>query len=127
MKRIKLVLASLLLSFVWLAPVAVTHAATTQTEAKSKICESLGSTDCAPVGGERTVPGIVQVAVNLLSWIVGIAAVFAIIFGGFRYVTALGDSSKISSAKDTILFALIGIAVVAMAQILVRFIVGRVS
>lgn len=125
MKRIRLVLASLLLGFVWLAPVGVTYAATTQTEAEAKICEGLGG--CDPVAGEQTVPDIVKTAVNLLSWIVGIAAVFAIIFGGFRYITALGDSSKISSAKDTILFALIGIAIVAMAQILVRFVVGRVS
>lgn len=125
MKRIKLVLASLLLSCAWLAPVAVTHAATTQTEAEAKICEGLGG--CDPVAGEQTVPGIVQTAVDLLSWVVGIAAVFVVIFGGFRYITAAGDSSKISSAKDTILYALIGIAVVAMAQILVRFVIGEVS
>jgi hypothetical protein len=48
-----------------------------------------------------------------------------IIIGGLKYVTSNGDSNSISSAKNTIIYALIGIVVVAIAQSVVRFVLGK--
>jgi len=60
--------------------------------------------------------------VNIFSIIVGIAAVIMIVYAGFRYVTSGGDSGRVTSAKNALIYALIGIAVAALAQILVKFV-----
>jgi hypothetical protein len=70
---------------------------------------------------------IVHTALTILTFVVGVAAVFMIIFGGLRYITSGGDSAKISSAKDTILYAIVGLVVVAFAQIVVRFVLTKLS
>lgn len=62
---------------------------------------------------------------NLITWVLGIAAAVAVIFvliGGIGYVTSRGDSGKLQKAKSTILYALIGLAIVAFAEILTAFV-----
>jgi hypothetical protein len=59
--------------------------------------------------------------------IVGVAAVIMIIIGGFRYITSSGDSASVNSAKNTILYAIIGLVIVALAQVIVRFVLNQVS
>jgi hypothetical protein len=65
--------------------------------------------------------------VNILSIAVGIVAVIMIILGGLRYVTSGGSSEKITSAKNTILYALIGLIIVALAQVIVRFVLNKAT
>jgi hypothetical protein len=105
----------------FLAPVTV--GAQTQTEAKKQICEGIGG--CDTPGDEKDVNDVVNLVVNVLSTIVAIASVIVIIFAGFRYVIAAGDSSKISSAKDTIVYAIVGLIIVALAQVIVKFVINR--
>lgn len=62
------------------------------------------------------------VLINLLSLIIGIAAVVMIIVGGFKFITSGGDASKVASAKGTLIYALVGLAVVVLAQMIVRFV-----
>jgi hypothetical protein len=50
-----------------------------------------------------------------------------IIWGGLRYITSGGDSAKITSAKNTIIYALIGLVVVALAQFIVKFVLAKVT
>ncbi len=64
--------------------------------------------------------------INLFSVIVGVVAVIMIIIGGFKYITSAGDSTNVSSAKNTILYAIIGLIIVALSQTIVRFVLGRV-
>ncbi len=59
--------------------------------------------------------------------VIGIVAVVMIMVGGFKYVTAGGDSSNITSAKHTIIYALIGLVIVAMAQFLVQFVLDKAT
>jgi hypothetical protein len=54
--------------------------------------------------------------------IIGIAAVIMIIIGGATYVLAAGDSAKINTAKNTIIYALVGLVVAASAALIIRFI-----
>jgi Type IV secretion system pilin len=56
-----------------------------------------------------------------------VAAVIAIIISGLRYVTSAGDSNSINGAKNTILYAVIGLVIVAMAQIIVKFVLGKAT
>ena len=64
--------------------------------------------------------------INMFSLVVGVVSVIMIIIGGFRYITSGGDSSNVSGAKNTIMYAIIGLVIVALAQTIVRFILGRV-
>lgn len=63
--------------------------------------------------------------INTLLYVVGIVAVVMIIIGGIRYASSNGDSSSIQGAKNTILYAVIGLIVAIMAFAIVNFVVGR--
>lgn len=69
----------------------------------------------------------IQHFINLLSAVVGLVAVVMIIFGGFRYVTSGGSDTSVTSAKNTILYAIIGLIIVAMSQILVHFVISNLT
>ena len=69
----------------------------------------------------------VKFVINILSWIVGTASVIMMILGGFRFVTSGGDSGKVSSARNTILYSLIGLVVVVTAQIIVSFVLSNAA
>ncbi|MFZ1484402.1 MAG: pilin [Candidatus Saccharimonadales bacterium] len=86
-----------------------------------------GSTDCATEEGVATdkVNSIITNVINIFSAVVGIAAVLMIIYGGFRYITSGGDSGKVSSAKNTIIYAVIGLVIVALAQFIVKFVLDK--
>ena len=71
------------------------------------------------------VDNLITSIVNIFSVIVGLIAVIMIIYGGFRYITSGGDSTKVNNAKNTILYAIIGLIVVALAQVIVRFVLNR--
>lgn len=70
---------------------------------------------------------IVKTIINLLSVVVGVVAVVMIIIGGLRYITSGGSDSSVTSAKNTILYAVIGLVIVALSQVIVRFILGKVT
>ena len=74
-------------------------------------------TDCSGSG----ITKIVRAAVTVLSIIIGAAAVLMIVVSGLRYITSSGDSAKVSAAKTTLIYALIGVAIAALAQLLVHF------
>lgn len=59
--------------------------------------------------------------------IAGIVAVIVIIIGGIRYATSNGDSSGVQSAKNTILYAVIGLIVIIMAAAITTFVLNNVG
>ncbi len=77
-------------------------------------------------GSATSVENLIGDIVNILSIIVGVVAVIMIIYGGFRYVTSSGDSANISTAKNIIIYAIIGLIVAALAQIIVKFVLANV-
>lgn len=88
------------------------------------------TTDCntltADANGAK-VNSLLATVINIFSVIVGVIAVIMIIIGGFRYVTSGGQSEKITSAKNTILYALIGLIIVALAQVIVKFVLNKAT
>lgn len=82
---------------------------------------------CDVSGGTTGVNDLITKVVNIFSIIVGIVSVIMIIYGGFRYVTSGGDSSNVSNAKNTIIYAIIGLVVVALAQFIVQFVLDKVT
>lgn len=79
------------------------------------------------VGGTTGValPTALTTIVNTLLFIVGLIAVLVIIVGGIQYILAAGDTSKITKAKDTILYAVVGLVVALLAFSIVNFVVTK--
>jgi cytochrome bd-type quinol oxidase subunit 2 len=76
--------------------------------------------------GTTNINGIIKTVINIFSLIVGVVAVIMIIVGGLRYITSGGESSNVSSAKNTIIYAIIGLVVVALSQFVVQFVLNKV-
>jgi hypothetical protein len=74
-----------------------------------------------------TVDSLVDDIINIFSWVVGVVSVIMIIFGGFKYITSGGDAGKVTSAKNTILYALVGLVIAALAQVIVLFVLGNAT
>ena len=64
--------------------------------------------------------------VNLVLMIAGIVSVITVIVGGILYSFSVGDSAKTAKAKDTIIYAVIGLIIVASAFAITNFIIGKV-
>ncbi len=106
-----------------------THVAAVDESAKTAACQGIGAVgaDCDGANSGSSVENIVATVVNILSWIIGVAAVIMLIIGGFRYVVSGGDANSVSGAKNTILYALVGLVVAALAQGLVQFVLRRAT
>lgn len=138
-KRIVTLVASLIIAAVPLAvPVAAFAAPAGGSSGGANIEGNLacGTTDlkldqgdCKSKlsGGTSRINNIITDAINIFSIIVGIVAVIMIIVGGFKYITSGGDSGNITSAKNTIIYAVIGLVIVALAQFLVQFVLDKAS
>ena len=125
MKHIHKIKSLIVLAVTALAMMFSLSPALVLADAKSDIQQGVNT-----VGGSSGSTDLSQTAKNaitVLSIIVGIAAVIMIIIGGFKYVTSGGDSTKISSAKSTIFYALIGLVVVALAQVIVRLVLTKAT
>jgi len=82
---------------------------------------------CTGDSTNNSLQSVTTTVVNVLSLVVGLISVIFLIFGGFKYVTSGGDSGKVTSAKNTILYALIGLVIVSIAQVVVRVVLGKAS
>lgn len=83
-------------------------------------------TDCLveDSGATCTDEPIFRTITNVLLFIIGAVSVIMLIIGGIRYTISQGDSSAVSSAKNTILYAIIGIIVALLAYAIVNFVLG---
>jgi hypothetical protein len=68
--------------------------------------------------------GIFSTITNTLLFILGAISVIMIIIGGLRYVISGGDSSAVSAAKNTILYAIVGVIVAILAYAIINFVIG---
>ena len=90
-----------------------------------------GGADCAkPTDAAEDLFGensIFQVVTNILLFLIGAISVIMLIIGGIRYVVSGGDQNAITSAKNTILYAIIGIVVAFLAFAAVRFVTDQLE
>ena len=76
-------------------------------------------------GKTITAPGgLVTTIVNVITYVAGVIVIFMIIFAGFRYITSTGDANKVNSAKNTLIYAIVGIIIIVMAQVIVHYIIN---
>ncbi len=71
--------------------------------------------------------GIFQTIVNTLLFIIGAVAVIMLVYGGFKYVISGGDSSAVTSAKNTILYAVVGIVVALLSWAVLDFVLKQLG
>jgi len=114
-------------------PVAVPALVSADANIQDNLCQgaalSVSNTSgcSATSGGTDKINSIITTVINIFSLVVGVVSVIMIIVGGFRYITSGGESSNVTSAKNTIIYALIGLVVVALAQFIVQFVLNKVT
>jgi hypothetical protein len=111
-------------------PIAVPVAA--YADISSDLCtganlQTTAGAGCTNSSSTTTLDNILTTVVQIFSLVVGVVAVIMIIIGGLKYITSGGDSGNISSAKNTIIYAIIGLIIVALAQVIVHFVLNKVS
>lgn len=89
-----------------------------------------GANDAQPTGTPTELfgeDGLFKVLANTLIFIIGAIAVIMLIVGGIRYVVSGGNDQAVQGAKNTILYAIIGIAVAFLAYAAVNFVIGQLG
>lgn len=91
-----------------------------------------GSGACSGGGCEVSMPkavittGTVQSAMQIVFGVAGVLSVVFIAIGGFKYTVSGGDPSGLTSAKNTIIYALVGLGVSVFAFTIVKFVIGSI-
>ena len=95
----------------------------------SGISAATGSNASCGTGSGIThgIGSIAKTVVNIFSLVVGVISVIMIIYAGFRYVTSGGDSNSVGSAKNTLIYALVGLFIVAIAQLIVHYVLNTAA
>lgn len=114
-----LVMAALVVG-VYLAPVAGAFDASIQSGADA----ARGSDQTANLFGQT---GIFRTITNVLLFVLGAVSVIMIIIGGLRYVISGGNSTAVTAAKNTILYAIVGVIVALLAYAIINFVLGSFS
>lgn len=71
--------------------------------------------------GAGTLQGLIYQSIDWAIWLAASVAVIYIIYSGFVYMTAGSDESKVKQARNGILYSLIGLVIIAMAALIVRW------
>ena len=74
-----------------------------------------------------TLPEYIQIIINVLIGLIGVIAVIMLIYGGFTFVLSGGDEKATKRARETILFAVVGIVIAILAFAIVNFVIGSFS
>ena len=129
----KLAVVLAMCGLLFVAPMALAQTNSTSTCTPTTVKQALqcGSGNSAGVkngaDSERTLTDLITKIINLTSVVVAVVAVIMIMVGGLRYVTSAGKADSAASAKNTIMYALIGLVVVALGQIVVHFVLTNLN
>lgn len=128
-KRFRIMLlAPLLIAAFGLTPALVlADCANPATPAEAIQCGTDSAAGAPANSTPASIDSTIASIINLISVAVGIAAVIMIIVGGFRYVTSAGNQELVKSAKNTIVYAIVGLVIVALAQAIVAFVLNKAT
>jgi len=109
-------------------PVAPSANAATCGEATEGINAGIGCARGADTPGELfgSETSIFTTIVNVLLFLIGAISVIMLIYGGIRYTTSGGNSANVTAAKNTILYAIIGLIVAFLAFAIVNWVLAGV-
>ena len=126
MKKVSVILASLLA----LPVIAFGVTTLTADSASAQLDLESGINSAKGTGAPDNVTeddGLIKKVVNLLLWAIGIVSVIMIIIGGIRYATSNGDSNNVTAAKNTIMYAVIGLVIAIFAYAIVNFVLTQMG
>jgi hypothetical protein len=135
-KRIKYYLLAVMTGLTFAAPVLVptisasaacSNIAGQVSQGANGAASGNASNNCDSGTGvnDTSITSLASKIVNIISLVVGVVAVIMVIFGGFRYITSGGDSGKVGNAKNSLVYAVVGLIIVALAQLLVHFVLNQ--
>ena len=90
----------------------------------SVVCnESIRGQDAA----DNPVTSTAESVVNILSIAVGVISVIVIVVAGITMALSQGDSGKVKTSRDAIIYASVGLIVTALSRSIVIFIINRTN
>lgn len=93
----------------------------------STVCESKTAQETGdrnPIFGPD---GILTMVINLISAIVGIAAVIVIILAGLKFITSGTNPQDVNNAREMVIYAAVGLVVAVSAQLFVRVFLAQIG
>lgn len=90
------------------------------------LAQILGSPNSLGIPDQRLESSSVTDIVNVVLMFAGFVAVIVIIIAGISYSTSAGDAGKMTKARNTIVFSLVGMAVILLSAAIVGFVIGAV-
>jgi len=93
-----------------------------QTQAADSVACKSNNVQENPILGPN---GVITKVVQILIMVTAVASVIMIMIGGFRYIVSTGDPSNVNSAKNSILYAIVGLVVAVVAQTIVIFVLRK--
>ncbi|MDB5163820.1 MAG: rane protein [Candidatus Saccharibacteria bacterium] len=131
--KLRILLTTILTASAVLFPVLVPATVAAQN-IEGNLCAgvnlNVNDTNCDPsadTAAMNKINGILHSIINIFSLVVGVVSVIMIIIGGLKYITSSGDAGNVSSAQKTIIYALVGLVIVALAQVIVRFVLAKAT
>lgn len=90
----------------------------------SAVCQDNGKGNTDPITGAN---GILHKITVFITAVAGLAAVIFIMLAGFKYITSGGEPAKVESAKSTLIYAVVGLVVIALAYSIVSLVLSKLS
>jgi hypothetical protein len=119
------IIAILSLAIPMYAP-ALAHADSITDSVCSGVNTATGASgSCTDSSNNDSLTSVITKIIQVFSIVVGAVSVIMIIYGGFKYITSGGNDGNVSGAKNTIMYAVIGLVVVALAQVIVRYVLTK--
>lgn len=124
MNKLKLILAGLLV----VPTVALAVAPAASAESDFTLTNGVSSARGEGVSETASDPQtLVKQFVNIFLFAVGALSVIMLIWGGIRYTTSAGDSNKVTAAKNTVLYAIVGLVVAILAYAIVNMVISKIA
>lgn len=122
----KYLLGILTLGFVLFFTLLTPTVVLAQSKPIQSVCSSVQTAEKPAVCNSQNVEvagsdGVIVKAARLVGVVTGVASVVAIMVGGFKYIISNGDPSNVNSAKNTILYAIIGLVISVTAPFLLGY------
>lgn len=93
--------------------------------AKNEITNGFNDAGGNAAGQITDLPAQARTIINTMLFMVGMLSVVMIIYSGLRYITAHGDKEQINSAKNTLIYSIVGLVIAILAYAIVNWVMGR--
>ncbi len=132
----KMLLKTILISIVSLISFSLLPTSVFAVDVVSPICDGTNGINSSAVCHDNNPSGtanplfgpsgVLTTAISLLSFLLGIVSVLIIIVAAIKFIVSQGDPQKVTTARNTIIYAVVGIFVASIAQVIVAFVLKKI-